>query len=319
MKKLNNTIITNAPASETSISSESSDPFSVTAGAVETPSVPGVPGTSSGPTAPDKTEKEARLEELKQDVLLSLQRSGYDTSKFTLDVYQHIDRKHRNVLWYGGVIAVVEYKGYTFSLEARGDIDATLLSKDGEVIQASQDKTNSGGFYADMKDYLVDDDALVNACNVGADDIETVLWLKEENWLEVFIRDSCGNFFTETWEIDDDNIQGGLYEMILMIGHHFRDRGDDYEEAEEEDQSVPMENIVQLARLWGRYEVLSGTRQDRMIGAFLMSYRTTEITEMLYAWALEYEKEHAACPGGNEDIDAFFDRKVKELFEEARS
>lgn len=62
------------------------------------------------------------IKEFKQKILDKLKRNGVDVSKFHLEVLDFIDENHLCSLWYGAEVAIANYKGHRFYLEANGDI-----------------------------------------------------------------------------------------------------------------------------------------------------------------------------------------------------
>lgn len=299
MKKQNSF---NAIPSSASISNSTDDTFSsLTAGAGENPSAPAGAGVIVGGSHNADNSNSAK-EEAKAEILAALEANGVDTGAFTLELMQFIDKDHRDVLWYGGVIAVVAYKGYAFSLEANGEINATLQDLNGDVICESQDKTASGGFYADMQKHIANDDELRELMAAG------LLSLQNNNWLEIFVQQPNGNWMTQTWLSNDDDIVAGIVEMLETMEEILED-----EESADCELRV-FETAIDFARRWGAEEkhleslkLYRSSAVKRWI--LLRSPPSDELAAMMHKWA----KERAATIE-QEPADEFFFTKLEELF-----
>lgn len=128
-----------------------------------------------------------------------------------------IDDDHQSHYWYGGKCAEIKYKGYTFSIEATGDVywDYT---KDGDTSETFKDKSNSGRFYGEMGYYFKNDNELYKAIEDGE------LIFDYNNWWECFVYDKQGNFHDLMWDLDAwslkeaiDEVKDRLDEMIGYI------------------------------------------------------------------------------------------------------
>lgn len=103
---------------------------------------------------------------------------------FTVDSVQlqpfYSDRK--DVLWYGGDLFFVTDGHITMTCKAAGDVYATLLDKDGNIIEEVKDKNNAGEFYGAMKEHIADDTRLQELRDSGS------LVLSNNNWMEYFFE-----------------------------------------------------------------------------------------------------------------------------------
>jgi hypothetical protein len=122
-----------------------------------------------------------------------------------IKIVDKIDDKHMAHYWYGGQCAVIKYKGYTFSIEAIGDIAWEYLK--GETYEYGKDKSNSGRFYEEMDYYLKDDDALYNALE------NDELVFGNNNWWECFVTDPEGNFHDIMWALDSVRLDDAIEEV----------------------------------------------------------------------------------------------------------
>ena len=130
--------------------------------------------------------------------------------EYTINTIQpKIDDDHKDVLWYGGRVAEVEYKGYTFILGAYGDVIATLLNKEyNDEIAYSRDKQNSGRFYEEMRGFITNDKELSDLEDEGR------LVLENNNWWEVLIDGPDGQQHDIGWVINSCDYDEAIQEMI---------------------------------------------------------------------------------------------------------
>lgn len=153
-------------------------------------------------------EKVGMLQQFEAGILEQLQENGVDVSQMEVHVLQFIDEKHQDCLWFGGQVASVEYKGFLFSLEARGDVIGSLLDEKNNVIDYVRDKNNLGYFFGQMGDNLADDEALHAALRDGS------LVLENNNWFEIFVMGPDGIWLDETWVSNSDGLGESLVEMV---------------------------------------------------------------------------------------------------------
>ena len=155
------------------------------------------------------------INEFERSILNQLEERGVDVGLLSLDVLHYIDDEHQYCVWYGGPVAMVEYKGYTFSLEAHGDVICSLLDDNGNEVLHVTDKGNEGGFYHVMKDEIDNDTEFDCLCDEGH------LVLNANNWFEVFIEDPHGERSLISEVCNSDNLEECILEMVesmdLMI------------------------------------------------------------------------------------------------------
>ncbi len=132
-------------------------------------------------------------------------------------VTDYIDDNHKSHYWYGGQCAKIEYKGYTFSIEAIGDV-YWYCEKDGDISDCYKDKNNSGRFYGEMSYRFKNDDELYEAIDKGE------LVFDYNNWWECFVIGPDGKFHDLMWDLDAsyldeaiDEVKENLDEMIKYI------------------------------------------------------------------------------------------------------
>ena len=83
---------------------------------------------------------------------------------FELQFKDWISITRLDCLWYGGSMVDVKYKGYTFHIEAIGDVYADLYSvQDGSHLCYVKDKNNNGNFGSEMLSYFQSDEMLYDA------------------------------------------------------------------------------------------------------------------------------------------------------------
>ena len=138
-------------------------------------------------------------------------------NKIEVKITDFIDEQHQAHYWYGGQCAVIKYKGYTFSIEAIGDV-YWYTNKNGEVSECWKDKNNSGRFYSEMYDEYTNDTELYDAIESGE------LVFDHNNWWECFIYDKDGEFHDLMWDLDSirlddaiDEVKTRLDEMIKYV------------------------------------------------------------------------------------------------------
>ena len=275
---------------------------SFTAGAEENPSAPAGAGMNRD-DSPAADNGNSAMEEAKAEILAALEANGVDTDAFALELKQFIDKEHRDVLWYGGVIAVVSYKGYVFSLEAKGEVAARLLHPwTFEVEAECYDKTESGGFYADMQKYILSDEDL-------HEKNQELLYLRSNNWLEIFVQTPHGNWDTSTWMPADDDIVAGVIEMVETMDDIL---------AEIDERGVPerviRQTATQFARCWGIKEsklehtkAFSSDAHKRWV--YMHDFACDELHDLMCMWAAKYHADKHTEP-----MNEFFEAKLVELF-----
>ena len=145
------------------------------------------------------------------------------TDKIEIKFNNTISLHRLHSLWYGGNMADVKYKGYTFHIEAIGDIYACLNTvKDGRNVCYVRDKCNNGNFGAEMVSYLRSDKTLYKALN-GEHRLYD-LSLGANNWWECLVTDPNDQFHDLMWCLNEDNlfltfneVLGSLDETIKYI------------------------------------------------------------------------------------------------------
>ena len=127
-----------------------------------------------------------------------------------IDIIQHmIDNKHRQVYWYGGRVAEVLYKGWTFILGAYGDVYATLLDKTQRTeIAEVRDKNNAGRFCEEMYRDIPDDETLIEYMRNGR------LVFENNNWFEILVDGPDGYQYDTGWVTNSDDYIEALNEML---------------------------------------------------------------------------------------------------------
>lgn len=118
-----------------------------------------------------------------------------------------IDTQHLSSLWYGGDVAEIKYKGYTFMVAALGDIVAELLDGNGDQLAYVKDKYNSGRFYDDMGYYVRNDKMLKRLT-------ENRLYFFDNNWWECYVILPTGEYVDLMWWLDADAVDDAVREVI---------------------------------------------------------------------------------------------------------
>lgn len=116
-------------------------------------------------------------------------------------------------LWYGGGMVNIKYKGYTFHVEAIGDVYANLYSVGSERhLCYVKDKNNNGNFGSEMFSYFRSDKILEDALSVQPRIYR--LEMQHNNWWECFVTDNSGVFHDLMWALDEDNLFKAIIEAI---------------------------------------------------------------------------------------------------------
>lgn len=125
------------------------------------------------------------------------------------------DSDHRHSLWFGGRVAEIQHKGYTFILGAYGDVYGTLYNSHDEGIAEVRDKNNAGRFREEMRPFISDDDELLTLLKNANGEYKGVRRLKlgHNNWFEVLIDGPNGKQYDCGWVSESDYIDEALAEM----------------------------------------------------------------------------------------------------------
>jgi hypothetical protein len=109
--------------------------------------------------------------------------------------------------WYGGCVAKIQHKGFTFIIEAIGDVKATLLDKKGEELCTVKDKSNQGRFDSEMSHFIKTDQELLDLEEKGR------LIFDNNNWWECVVLDSKGKLHDMMWVLDSMHIEDAVEEV----------------------------------------------------------------------------------------------------------
>lgn len=202
-------------------------------------------------------------------ILTNLEENGFDTSKIELEVQDFIDEEHKRSIWYGGVVATVEYKDHVFWLEAHGDISVTWFPLPG-FDDAEYDyinKNNSGAYQ--------DDEALehfINDEHIGILSRSDRLVWQNNNWFEVLIEKPDGTKFDFGLDgvCNSDFLDECIEEMILAMD----DILDNIYEKETQEHTLTLERAKTL--LYNAIDVASGFYQNTEIDELKKSIGITD-------------------------------------------
>lgn len=119
-------------------------------------------------------EKVTELKKVASQIGLTLDLDTNDIHEFRQDA-----------IWYGGRIGGFQYGDYYISIDAIGDVRATLYNENDEEITTMKDRNNAGDFYQEMKQYILDDEQLFQYLGyTDCDSTKIYLSLEDNNWLE---------------------------------------------------------------------------------------------------------------------------------------
>jgi len=135
---------------------------------------------------------------------------------FEIQFADRISLKRLNSLWYGGNVVDVKYKGYTFHIEAIGDVYADLyLAHNNEHLCYAKDKNNNGNFGSQMLSYFRSDKTLLAA--LRGESSKYRLEMQHNNWWECFVTDPQGGSHDLMWSLDDDNLLHAISSVIKAL------------------------------------------------------------------------------------------------------
>ena len=141
-----------------------------------------------------------------------LDKENHD-GNFTIQFNDKISLKRMDSYWYGGNVADVIYNGYTFHIEAIGDVCASLLSNhDDRQLCYVKDKNNAGVFRCEMQQYFRTDKVLDKL--LRGEHHSYYLSIENNNWWECFLTDPQGNFHDLMWVLNDDDIFSAIDEVL---------------------------------------------------------------------------------------------------------
>lgn len=128
-----------------------------------------------------------------------------------IDVVDTIHARRCDVLWYGGAIAKLHYKGWIFELYAAGDVYADLYEGDDHILYV-KDKSNAGRLGEELIHYIQTDKEL-KAIRKGTHN-KYRLELGHNNWWECFAYDPTGEFLDLMWALDSDDFFEAIAEIV---------------------------------------------------------------------------------------------------------
>ncbi|MCL2578152.1 MAG: hypothetical protein FWE27_08920 [Defluviitaleaceae bacterium] len=152
----------------------------------------------------------------------NLRKNTYD-DEFEICFNDSISLRRLHSLWYGGNVVDVKYKGYTFHIEASGEVRCNLnrTNNDNPVCYL-KDKSKNGVFDYEMLSYIRFDKTLYKTLN--HEHRKFYLEMYNNNWWECFITDDKGVFHDIMWTLDNDdlfisvaNVIENFDEMIVYL------------------------------------------------------------------------------------------------------
>lgn len=149
-------------------------------------------------------------------ILRSLEAQGFDTSQINLEIQDFIDEEHKRCVWYGGVVATVEYKDHVFWLEAHGDVSIKSYNEENsdEVEFCYSNKNNTGAYHNDEALAYFVNDARFDELNQAY----RLAW-RNNNWFEVLVEtpDGVKSDFGLDGVCDSDFLDECIEEMVLAM------------------------------------------------------------------------------------------------------
>lgn len=146
-----------------------------------------------------------------------LKQHGYNLNdEVEVNFTETISLGQLHCLWYGGSVAEVKYKGYTFSIDAIGDVYANLYTaRKYRHLEYLKDKSNNGVFASKMRQYFRSDKTLLKI--IDGNHRKYSIDLLHNNWWECGITDPQGNWHDIMWVTDDDNLFSAILEVLTSL------------------------------------------------------------------------------------------------------
>lgn len=133
--------------------------------------------------------------------------------EFAIQFVGSISLRRMDSLWYGGDMVEVKYKGYSFHIEAIGDVYADLYTApDNRQLCYVKDKNNNGNFSSEMLSYFRSDRALTAV--LSGESHRYRLDMQHNNWWECFVTDPKGVYHDLMWNLDEDNLFHAIAEVL---------------------------------------------------------------------------------------------------------
>lgn len=161
-----------------------------------------------------------------QEVLLRYKLAGIKLSPGAIQIAleQKVKPGKCHCLWFGGDVASITYKGYTFYISAIGDVILSLLSKTGsDEVARVKDKSNGGIFANEMAGYI-ENDAMIERLFKETDP-NYYFNVDDSNWYELTIEDKDGHIHSDYDTLDAELI----FDAIAEVADIMQDMIDDLE------------------------------------------------------------------------------------------
>ncbi len=129
-----------------------------------------------------------------------------------------IQKRQYDSMWYGGLVATIQYGDLTVDLEALGDVIADLYEKSGQEerhLEYIKDKNNAGEFGSVMQNYIRTDKDLVRLLN---DEHKRYhLEMHNNNWWECVPYHKGDDCYPESWLTEGDDIWCSIAEAVDFL------------------------------------------------------------------------------------------------------
>lgn len=144
-----------------------------------------------------------------------------------IDVVHNIGWQRYSSLWYGGNIVNISYKGWSFHIDACGDVCADLYRKNDPetTVLSVTDKYNAGRFGRKLRHFFRTDRTL-NAALCHRHPRYTLV-ANNTNWWECVATDPDGRFHDLMWVLDSDHILAGIAEVLCLLDYTIQEYGTD--------------------------------------------------------------------------------------------
>lgn len=140
------------------------------------------------------------------------------TEPIRISLNEKIQKNQYDSLWYGGLVATIQYGELAVVLEANGDVIADLYDcRDSEErhLEWIKDKNNIGEFGNVMRNYIRTDKELVKLlCNEHR---RYYLEMSNNNWWECVPCCKDDEYYPESWVAEGDDIWSAIVEIVEYL------------------------------------------------------------------------------------------------------
>ena len=123
------------------------------------------------------------------------------------------DNLYCDSLWHGGSMITLTKGNIMISIDAVGDVEASLFDADGDEIASVKDRNNAGLFRDELGHEIHGDNELISIED-GSDRKNRTLYFANNNWYEVFIFQKRRFVHSDVIDGDINDIMNDLDSII---------------------------------------------------------------------------------------------------------